>query len=64
MAAPNLSIVESPKVPPHSLEAEQSVLGGLMLSATAWDMIADKITESDFYREDHRLIFRAIHDLH
>jgi replicative DNA helicase len=64
MAAPKLAIVESPKVPPHSLEAEQSVLGGLMLSATAWDQIADKITETDFYREDHRLIFRAIYDLH
>ncbi|MGB5292795.1 MAG: replicative DNA helicase, partial [Lysobacterales bacterium] len=64
MAAPNLAIVESPKVPPHSMEAEQSVLGGLMLSASAWDQVADKITEADFYREDHRLIFRAIHDLH
>jgi len=64
MATPKLSIVESPKVPPHSMEAEQSVLGGLMLSATAWDQVADKITEADFYREDHRLIFRAIHDLH
>jgi len=64
MAAPKLAIVETPKVPPHSLEAEQSVLGGLMLSTTAWDNVADKITEIDFYREDHRLIFRAIHDLH
>jgi replicative DNA helicase len=64
MATPKLSVVESPKVPPHSLEAEQSVLGGLMLSARAWDQVADKISESDFYREDHRLIFRAIHDLH
>ncbi len=64
MAAPKLAIVETPKVPPHSLEAEQSVLGGLMLSATAWDKVADKVTEVDFYREDHRLIFRAIHDLH
>lgn len=64
MAAPNLAIVDSPKVPPHSLEAEQSVLGGLMLSASAWDQVADKITEADFYREDHRLIFRAVHDLH
>ena len=64
MAAPKLAIVETPKVPPHSLEAEQSVLGGLMLSATAWDKVADKITEVDFYREDHRLIFRAIYDLH
>ena len=64
MAAPKLAIVETPKVPPHSLEAEQSVLGGLMLSATAWDKVADKVSEVDFYREDHRLIFRAIHDLH
>ncbi len=64
MAAPKLAIVETPKVPPHSLEAEQSVLGGLMLSSTAWDKVADKVTEIDFYREDHRLIFRAIHDLH
>ena len=64
MAAPKLAIVETPKVPPHSMEAEQSVLGGLMLSATAWDKVADKVTEVDFYREDHRLIFRAIHDLH
>jgi len=46
------------------MEAEQSVLGGLMLSGTAWDQVADKINEADFYREDHRLIFRAIHDLH
>ena len=64
MATPKLSVIETPKVPPHSLEAEQSVLGGLMLSAIAWDQVADKITEQDFYREDHRLIFRAIYDLH
>jgi len=64
MATPKLAIVETPKVPPHSLEAEQSVLGGLMLSATSWDQVADKITETDFYREDHRLVFRAIHELH
>jgi len=64
MASPKLAIVESPKVPPHSMEAEQSVLGGLMLSTSAWDQVADKITEMDFYREDHRLIYRAIHDLH
>ena len=64
MASPKLAVIESPKVPPHSMEAEQSVLGGLMLSTNAWDQVADKITEVDFYREDHRLIFRAIHDLH
>jgi replicative DNA helicase len=46
------------------MEAEQSVLGGLLLSTSAWDQVADKITESDFYREDHRSIYRAIRDLH
>ncbi len=51
------------RVPPHSLEAEQSVLGGLMLDNAAWDQVADRIIEEDFYRADHRLIFRAIRDL-
>jgi len=64
MATPKPVIVESPKVPPHSMEAEQSVLGGLLLSTSAWDQVADKVAEADFYREDHRLIFRAIRDLH
>ncbi|BCB26965.1 replicative DNA helicase [Sulfurimicrobium lacus] len=48
------------KLPPHSIEAEQSVLGGLLLDNSAWDRIADVIAESDFYRHDHRLIFRHI----
>ncbi len=48
------------KLPPHSIEAEQSVLGGLMLDNSAWDRIADVVAESDFYRHDHRLIFRHI----
>jgi replicative DNA helicase len=48
------------KLPPHSLEAEQSVLGGLMLEETAWDRAAEVVTEKDFYRRDHRLIFKAI----
>jgi replicative DNA helicase len=48
------------KIPPHSIEAEQSVLGGLMLENASWDWVADKIREDDFYRRDHRLIFRAI----
>lgn len=55
--------VASLKLPPHSLEAEQSVLGGLMLEETAWDRAAEIITETDFYRRDHRLIFRAIAEL-
>ena len=48
------------KVPPHSIEAEQSVLGGLMLDNAAWDQVADLVGEADFYRYAHRLIFRAI----
>jgi len=54
------STAEAIKVPPQSVEAEQSVLGGLMLEGQAWDRVADKITEADFYRKEHRLIFRAI----
>ena len=48
------------KVPPHSVEAEQSVLGGLMLDNNAWERILDQVSDDDFYRHDHRLIFRAI----
>jgi len=48
------------KVPPHSIEAEQSLLGGLMLDHKSWDKIADVVTSEDFYRKDHRLIFSAI----
>ncbi len=54
---------EALKVPPHSIEAEQAVLGGLMLDNAAWDQVADRINEEDFYRHDHRLVFRAIADL-
>jgi len=64
MPEPRLAPVESLKVPPHSLEAEQAVLGGLLLAAGSWDRVADLLVEEDFYREDHRLIFRAIHELH
>jgi replicative DNA helicase len=63
MAEPKLATVENLKVPPHSIEGEQAVLGGLLLSPRAYDMVADVITEVDFYREDHRLIFRAVHEL-
>ena len=51
------------KVPPNSIEAEQSLLGGLMLDALAWDKVADVIISDDFYRKDHRLIFTAIANL-
>jgi replicative DNA helicase len=55
--------VELNKLPPHSVEAEQSVLGGLLLDNAAWDKIADMIGETDFYRADHRLIYRHISKL-
>jgi len=51
------------KVPPHSIEAERSVLGGLMLDDNAWDSIASLLVAEDFYRGDHRTIFRCMHQL-
>ena len=55
--------LEAARTPPHSVEAEQSVLGGLLLDNAAWDRVADVITEGDFYRADHRTIFQAIAQL-
>jgi len=52
--------LETLKLPPHSVEAEQSVLGGLLLENEALDKIADLLTGGDFYRHDHRLIFEHI----
>lgn len=54
---------EALKVPPHSIEAEQSVLGGLMLDNSSWEKVADLLVDHDFYRQDHQLIFRGIADL-
>src|SRR5574343_1221065 len=51
------------RVPPHSIEAEQSVLGGLLLDNSAWDRASDLLTDSDFYRHEHQLIFLAIQQL-
>lgn len=48
------------RVPPHSIEAEQAVLGCLMLSADAFEKVSDQLSEVDFYQHNHRLIFRAI----
>ena len=55
--------LDSLKVPPNSIQAEQSVLGGLMLDNQTWDSIADKVVEIDFYRRSHQLIFRKIEEL-
>jgi replicative DNA helicase len=51
------------RVPPHSIEAEQSVLGGLLLDNSAWDRAGDLLTETDFYRYEHKAIYKAIGDL-
>ncbi|MCU9954748.1 MULTISPECIES: replicative DNA helicase [Burkholderia] len=60
MNAPQDPQIESLKVPPHSVEAEQSVLGGLLLDNAAWDRIADFLSQGDFYRYDHRIIYEHI----
>jgi replicative DNA helicase len=57
-----VALLDAP-APPHSIEAEQAVLGGLLLDPQAWDNVADAVTREDFYRPDHRLIFDAIASL-
>ncbi|KTD06127.1 replicative DNA helicase [Legionella gratiana] len=52
--------VDPLKRPPHSVEAEQSIIGGLMLDNQVWDKISHKLCETDFYRTEHRILFRAI----
>ncbi|MXY15396.1 MAG: replicative DNA helicase, partial [Proteobacteria bacterium] len=58
-----VTYAENLRTPPYSLEAEQAVLGGLILDNSAWDQVADKINEDDFHLFNHRLIFRAIGEL-
>lgn len=48
------------RIPPHSLQAEQSLLGGLMLDNATWEQVADRVVKDDFYRREHQLIFSAI----
>ncbi|MDP4613887.1 MAG: replicative DNA helicase [Limnohabitans sp.] len=48
------------RVPPHSIEAESSVLGGLLLDNSAWDRVGDLLVDNDFYRHEHKLIYAAI----
>ncbi|NMF88437.1 replicative DNA helicase [Aromatoleum petrolei] len=57
---PDISAI---KLPPHSLEAEQSLIGGILLDNQAWERVADLASEADFYRDDHRRIFRHISKL-
>ena len=55
-----MNMAQTPQQPPHSIEAEMSVLGGLMLDNRIWHELADKLSAEDFYRADHRQIFNAI----
>ena len=59
----NTSQIDNLRLPPHSIQAEQSVLGGLLLDNQSWDQIADRVSELDFYRREHQLIFNAIASL-
>jgi len=52
------------KVPPHAIDAEKAVIGGLLLVASAWDKVAGKLAEEDFYLKNHRHIFKGIAHLH
>ncbi|WP_163123447.1 replicative DNA helicase [Alloalcanivorax balearicus] len=54
---------DSLRIPPNSVEAEQAVLGGLLLNNEAWDDVAERVGEKDFYRKEHRLIFQVIGQL-
>ena len=55
--------IERLKIPPQSFEAEQSVIGGLMIAPDSWDKVADRVMADDFYRPDHRLIFATLREL-
>ena len=57
------ALTESQRVPPHSIEAEQAVLGGLLLENSTFESLADLVAVDDFYKSDHRTIFRAISTL-
>lgn len=57
---PNDPIIDALRLPPHSVEAEQALLGGLLIDNSAWDRVAGIVYAHDFYREDHRRIFAAI----
>ena len=60
MNAPSDPQVDALRIPPHSIEAEQSVIGGLLRDNAAWDRIADFMHADDFYRYDHRIIFEQL----
>jgi len=57
------AVLQALKVPPHSVEAEQSLLGGLLIDNTAWDRLGGVLTDKDFYRPEHALIYKVIQRL-
>ncbi|MBI2970651.1 MAG: replicative DNA helicase, partial [Gammaproteobacteria bacterium] len=67
MAEPVKSVLDPEtralKIPPHSIEAEQAVLGGVFLDRDAWMKVSERLQADDFYRHDHQLIFNAFGDL-
>jgi replicative DNA helicase len=60
MAGSGDAVVQALKVPPHSVEAEQSLLGGLLIDNTAWDRLGGVLRDKDFYRPEHALIYKVI----
>lgn len=62
-APPITDKVAALRLPPQSLEAEQSLLGGLLLESQCWELVAEKVTATDFYSQSHRLIFTGIERL-
>ena len=60
MAGSGDAVVQALKVPPHSVEAEQSLLGGLLIDNTAWDRLGGILSDKDFYRPEHALIYKVI----
>ncbi len=60
LKTPKKTTIDPLKRPPHSAEAEQAIVGGLMLDNQVWDKISTKLCETDFYRTEHRILFRAI----
>lgn len=57
------SKIDALKIPPHSKEAEQSIIGGLMLDNNAWDKVVEIVKEEDFYQPEHRILYNAISNL-
>ncbi len=55
--------VDRLRVPPHSIQAEQQILGALLLDASQWDAVADRVAAADFWRREHQLVFQAVADL-